>query len=344
MRILLIGGGRFVGHHFLEAALAAGHELTVFSRGISRQQWPAGVEVRVGDRGQDLSALGQGEWDAVLDCCAYFPAQVRSLAALLRERVGRYALVSSVSAYASFAASNDEDSGLASLPEGEMDAEIQAGTINGRTYGPAKALCEAAAVQAWGEERCLRLRPGLVVGPQDPTQRFSYWPARVARAAQGEAVLAPGLPEAPVQFIDARDLAAFALLALKQARSGAVNVIGDPGALSMQGLLDELAAALQRRPRWVWRSDADLLAAELKPWNDLPLWLPAEGEHAHFMRVNNRRARAWGLQTRPVADTARDTLAWWQGLPPEAQRFTLAGLSPEREAALLASTAARADA
>ncbi|MBB5204980.1 2'-hydroxyisoflavone reductase [Inhella inkyongensis] len=339
MKLLLIGGGQFVGHHLLEAALAAGHQVTVFNRGQSRTQWPAGVELRQGDRMGDLAALQHGEWDAVIDCCAYFPGQVRHLAQALRARVGRYVLISSVSAYAGFESANDEDSPLAQLPLGEDDPEVQGQVLNGRTYGPLKALCEQALLQSWGADAALCIRPGLVVGPQDPTQRFTYWPARVARAGAGEAVLAPGLPQRELQFIDARDLAAFVLQALAQGRSGAVNVVTDPGALSMQGLLDTLAQITACQPRWVWVDDAPLLAADVKPWNDLPLWLPAQHEFAQFMQVRNQRARAWGLQTRPVADTARDTLAWWQGLAPEQQTFTKAGLAPEREQALLETLA-----
>lgn len=333
MKLLLIGGGRFVGRHLLDAALAAGHELTVFSRGQSRQVWPAGVDVRVGDRHSALNSLRQGQWDAVLDCCAYLPSDVTRLAQALDGRAARYVLISSVSAYASFAAPNDEDSPLGSLPA--HDPDLLAGNVNGRSYGPLKAMAEAAALAAWGPAACLRIRPGLVVGPQDPTQRFTYWPARLARVRPGEAVLAPGRPDAALQWVDARDLAAFTLRALADGRLGAVNVHTDPDALRLGSVLDEMAKALQRQPRWAWMPDAALLAAGVAPWNELPLWLPAEGEYAHFMRSANTRARAWDLQTRTVSETALDTLAWWQGLPPEQQRFDKAGLAAEREQQLL---------
>ncbi|MBH9554333.1 NAD-dependent epimerase/dehydratase family protein [Inhella gelatinilytica] len=339
MKLLFIGGGRFVGHHLLEAALHAGHQVTVFNRGKSCTEWPAGVDVRVGDRRSDLRALRQPQdrWDAVVDCCAYLPSEVHSLAAALQGRAARYVLISSVSAYAGFAQPNQEDSPLGSLPDD--DPEVLSGTVNGRTYGPLKAMAEAAALQHWAEADCLRIRPGLVVGPQDPTQRFTYWPARLARAQDGEPVLAPGRPEAAVQWIDARDLACFTLQALEAGRHGAVNVHTAPDAMHLGAVLAEMAAALGRRPRWVWRSDAELLAAELKPWNDLPLWLPADGEYAHFMRNANARAVSWGLQTRSVVETARDTLAWWQGLPADQQGFDKAGLSAARERALLGAGA-----
>ncbi|MFO1253678.1 MAG: NAD-dependent epimerase/dehydratase family protein [Inhella sp.] len=335
MNLLLIGGGRFVGHHLLEAALAAGHAVTVFSRGQSRSAWPAGVEVRVGDRRADLSALRQGQWDAVLDCCAYLPGEVTQLAQALDGRAARYVLISSVSAYASFAQPNDEDSPLGHLAADDPD--LLSGTVNGRSYGPLKAMGETAALQAWGEAACLRIRPGLVIGPQDPTQRFTFWPARIARALAGEPVLAPGRSDTPVQWIDARDLAAFTLKALKDGRQGAVNVHTGRDELRLGTALEQMAAALQRQPRWVWVPDEALQAAGVTPWNDLPLWLPAQGEYAHFMRNSNARARAWGLQTRPVAETARDILAWWQALPAAQQVFDKAGLAPERERELLAA-------
>ncbi len=333
MNLLLIGGGRFVGHHLLEAALAAGHSVTVFSRGHSRTQWPAGVQVRVGDRRADLTALRQGQWDAVLDCCAYLPGEVTQLAQALDGRAARYVLISSVSAYASFAQPNDEDSPLGHLAADDPD--LLSGTVNGRSYGPLKAMTEAAALQAWGEAACLRIRPGLVIGPQDPTQRFTYWPVRLARAQAGEPVLAPGRPDTPVQWIDARDLAAFTLKALTEGRQGAVNVHTGRDELRLGAVLDEMAAALQCQPRCVWVPDEALQAAGVTPWNELPLWLPAQGEYAHFMRNSSERARAWGLRTRPVAETARDILTWWQALPAPQQAFDKAGLAPERERELL---------
>jgi len=327
MKLLVIGGSRFVGRHLVEAAVARGDAVTVFNRGRSGQV-PAGVEQRVGDRRADLSALAQGCWDAVLDTCGYLPGEVDRMAAQLRGRVGRYAFVSSISVYASTARANDE-TGLV----GEID-DPATEVVDGHSYGPLKALCEMALQRRFGVD-ALILRPGLIVGPHDPTQRFTYWPARLSRAQDGDAVLAPGRPDDAVQFIDARDLAAFALHLLDGGEAGIYNVVGAP--TTMGEVLSTCADVAGVRPHWRWLAMARLMAHGLQPWRDLPLALPDDAEHAGLMHTNGRRARAAGLRTRPLRDTVADTLAWWRQLPAAQQRFELAGLSPEREAAALAA-------
>jgi 2'-hydroxyisoflavone reductase len=174
-RLLVIGGGRFVGRHLVQAALAAGWQVTMFNRGQSGPA-PAGVTALLGDRRAGLDALVGGPWDAVVDTCGYLPGEVTAMARHLQGQVGRYVFISSVSAYASFAEPNTESS-----PLGRLD-DPQTQVVDGRTYGPLKALCEQAVTEAFGE-RALLLRPGLIVGPQDPTRRFTWWPARVARAS-----------------------------------------------------------------------------------------------------------------------------------------------------------------
>ena len=332
MRLLLIGGSRFVGRHLVDAALVAGHEVTLFNRGLSDVQGRPGVRQLLGDRRRDLSPLQQGTWDAVVDTCGYLPSEVRAMARCLAGRVGRYAFISSISAYASFATANTEDSPLATL-DGPEPAQADAST-----YGALKAGCEQVLVQDLGE-RALVVRPGLIVGPGDPTGRFTWWPARVSRCADGDPVLAPGNALAPLQFIDARDLAAFVLQGLAQGLSGACNAVAPPRSWRWGDLLDTCAREAGVAPRWVWVDSAWLLAQEVAPWTELPLWLQAEGEHAMFMQVDSRRAQAAGLQVRPLADTVRDTLAWWRGLPADRQAFEATGLKPEREQALLAAWA-----
>lgn len=330
MRLLIIGGTRFLGRHLVAAAWARGDELTVFNRGQSMAPaaLPAGVRWLAGDRRASLEALAGGTWDAVVDTCGYLPGEVRSLGLALRDRVARCAFISSVSAYADARQPNAEDAALAQLPP-QADASV----VNGETYGPLKAACEAEALAAWGAERCLLIRPGLIVGPHDPTGRFSWWPARLARAA--EPVLAPGTPGDPVQCIDARDLASFVLSALDHSLSGPFNLVSPPGHWCMADLLQACAQAACRQPDLAWVDSAWLQAQGVRPWMDLPLWLPPEGEHAAFMRVPVDRALAAGLKLRPLAETAADTLAWWRSLPPEAQAFVQTGLAPEREAELL---------
>lgn len=357
MNLLVIGGTRFVGRHFVDAALAAGHALTLFNRGQSGAA-PAGVVQRLGDRRSDLSALAQGSWDAVVDTCGYLPAEVRAMAEGLRGRVDRYLYISSVSAYADASTANPE-----SAPLGRFDSPEAALTevVDCASYGPLKALCEAQVLAAFGE-RALILRPGLVVGPHDPTQRFTYWPARLARATPGQAVpdqpvlmpnqpvlmpnhpvLVPGPADAAVQYIDARDLAGFMLTLLARpagAAPGIFNVVGRPGQYTRADLMRACAAAAGTAPDLHWVDIARLLALGLQAWRDLPLALPDEPGLRRFLEVDNRRATAAGLLTRTLADTVADTLAWHRSLPLAQQAFDQAGLTPEREAAALADLAA----
>ncbi|OYU79516.1 MAG: hypothetical protein CFE45_28665, partial [Burkholderiales bacterium PBB5] len=260
-----------------------------------------------------------------------------TLLAALGPRIGRYALVSSISVYADSRQPNAETAPLAALPAGATADS----PVTGDTYGPLKALCEAQALALLGP-RALLLRPGLIVGPHDPTQRFSYWPARWARAAtDGQPVLAPGPATAPVQWIDARDLAAWLLHALHVGASGAVNLVVPPGGCTMADVMTTCAQVAGAAPALArWAPGAALQAQGLAPWQDLPLWLPDDDAHAAFMAVPSQRAADLGLQCRPLAQTVADTLAWWQGLPVAEQAFSRAGLAPEREAAVLAALAA----
>ncbi len=324
MKLLVIGGGRFVGRHLVEAALARGHEVTVFNRGLSAPP-PPGVTALAGDRRQDLSALRGGRWDAAVDTCGYLPREVAAMAAALDAAVGRYLFVSSVSVYASFASPNDESSATGTIED--PDTEV----VDGRTYGPLKALCEQALLSRLGAARSTIVRPGLVVGPLDPTQRFTYWPARIARATGGEPVLMPGDPGDAVQFIDARDLAAFMLGLLEAGRGGIFNAASPPGQWCFGDVVEACTAVSGRRLRRVWADAPTIERLGLKAWVDLPLWLPPQGAYAAFMRSDVSAALSAGLQIRPLGGTVADTLAWHRALPPAEQAFTLAGLTPERE-------------
>jgi len=332
MKLLVIGGSQFVGRHLVAAAASRGDRVTVFNRGQTATQWPAGVELRRGDRTADLSALAEGTWDAVADTCGYLPRDVARMTGCLQGRVGRYVFISSVSVYADFTRPNDESSALGRIDDADTDV------VDGRTYGPMKALCEHAVTACFGG-RALLIRPGLIVGPHDPTQRFTYWPARVARAGTGEPVLAPGAPDDDVQFIDVRDVAAFILKAIDNGRSGAFNVASAPRAQTMGAVLDACAGAAGTRPHWQWTRAADLERCGLKPWTDLPLWLPRAGEHSAFALTDTRAAMAAGLAIRPLTLTVADTLAWYLSLPADQRAFSKAGLSAEREAAALACLA-----
>ncbi len=330
MHILVLGGTRFLGRHFVAQALAAGHRLTLLHRGRSGAGLFPEAEHLIADRDGDLAALDGRAWDTVLDTSAYLPRQVRAVADKLAGRVGVYQLVSTISVYPDFDRPGlDEDAPRAVLP----DPEVQ--TVDGSTYGGLKALCEDAALAAFGT-RCLIARPGLLVGPHDPTERFTWW---VRRVATGGDVIAPGDPAAPVQFIDARDAAAWLLRAAEAGTVGSFNLTGPvraPGRpLTMGEFLATAVERLAPGARLHWLDEAFLLGAGVVPWTELPVWVPSDSAGIH--QVDIRRAVASGLSCRPLADTLADTAAWAAEVP--AQGST--GLAAEREAALLAAWHAR---
>ncbi len=343
MKLLILGGTRFLGRHLAEQALAQGHTVTLMHRGRSGPGLFARAEHRIADRDGDLAALAHGEWDSVIDTSAYVPRQVRAVAARLAGRVGQYQLVSTISVYADTDAGGvDEDAALQILPDPSTEA------VTGDTYGGLKALCEQAALAGFAG-RCLISRPGLLVGPHDPTGRFSWW---VQRLQRGGTVLAPGDPATPVQLIDARDAAAWMLL---QATGGATgttgvfNLSGPAQPLTIGGLLLAAREALNPAAQLQWVDEAFLHGAGVAPWSELPVWLPRAQAGLHGMDIN--RALATGLQCRPLAATLTDTAQWLQDAAATAAPATAAtataaaaaaaparpavGLSPERETALL---------
>jgi 2'-hydroxyisoflavone reductase len=347
MRLLVIGGTRFLGRHLAEQALAAGHEVTLLHRGRSGPGLFPQARHFIADRDReaDLAVLEQGTWDAAIDTSAYVPRQVRTLAARLQGRVGQYQLVSTISVYASMEGGRtDEDAPVVELPDPMVEQ------VTGETYGGLKVLCERAAAAAFSAHGtpCLVARPGLLVGPFDPTGRFTWW---VQRLARGGPTLAPGAPGQPVQFIDARDAAAWLLKQADARRSGTYNLTGPIAPLTLGSLLeaarDALASAATAGARVApanleWVDEAFLLARDVAPWTDLPLWLPREQAGLH--RTDIRRAVATGLTCRPVAETVVDMAAWLDDAtraPGEASPATgpaprpTVGLAPEREQQIL---------
>ena len=329
MKILVLGGTRFLGRHAVETAAAEGHAVTLFHRGETRCPLPPGVEERLGDRTTAaVERLGAEPWDLVIDTSGMDPETVeRSARALSGAR--RYLFVSTVSVYADVSRPGlaEDDAPLAepAAEGGEADPA--------QRYGALKAAAEAVLRARLGE-RATVVRPGLIAGPYDPTGRFTYWAERLARGGE---VLAPGRPERPVQVIDARDLARWFLRLGRDDRAGTFHAAGPLGGTTMGELLEAGSAALAPaepvRLRWV--GDEALLGAGAGPWMELPLWLPDQPEYAGFLRLDLSRARAAGLTTRPLGETFRDTAAWAASLPPERERG--AGLSPERERELLAA-------
>jgi 2'-hydroxyisoflavone reductase len=318
VKLLLLGGPKFVGRAVADAALAHGHELTFFNRGQTNPELYPEVERLRGDRTEDLSALRAREWDAVIDTSGYLPHVVRASAEALREaRV--YCFVSSISVYADFSEPVDENSPLE--PLGDQPANRMAPDY--ANYGALKALCEQTVHELAGE-RALVVRPGLIVGPHDPTGRFSYWPHRVAR--DGE-VLAPGPPERPTQFIDVRDLGEWMVDICEQRLAGVFNATHT--GTSFAELLATCASVTRSDATVTWVSDEFLLEQGVGQFVELPLWL-AGPEHAYADRVDVSRAVAAGLRFRPLEDTVGATLEL-------AQTTENAGLAPEREAELLAA-------
>ncbi|MBB6674854.1 NAD-dependent epimerase/dehydratase family protein [Cohnella nanjingensis] len=336
MKLLILGGTRFLGYHLVHAAVRSGHEVTIFHRGQTESgQLPAGVERLQGDRDGRLTALEGRRWDAVVDCSGYVPRIVRQSADLLRDAVDRYIFVSSISVYADLSRpGGSEDWPVARL----ADPETEEVSLH---YGALKAACEET-IEELLPGRTLVVRPGLIVGPQDPTDRFTYWPTRIRKSGE---VLAPGHPDAGVQFIDVRDLAEWIVRMAERQRTGTFNATGPERRLSMGSFLEACNETLNGDARLVWMSDDALLAQEAGPWIEIPLWIPGEGETsdvAHMLAVNIDRALAEGLAFRPLADTIRDTAAWDASRSAEETRR--AGLAPDRELQLLRAAGAEGSA
>lgn len=324
MKLLIIGGTIFLGRHIVEQALERGHEITLFNRGKHNPELFPEVEKIQGDRNADLSPLEGRSWDAVIDPSGYFPRSVRSLAAALAGSVGHYTFISSLSVYSDPSKPGIDESGAVGTLEDESVEEV-----TGETYGPLKALCERAAEEAM-PGRVLNVRAGLIVGPHDPSDRFTYWPHRIA---QGGEVLAPGGPGLPVQFIDVRDLAAWILHMIETNGTGVYNATGVGGSVTMGDVIDASLAASGSDARITWADEAWLLEEKVGPWMEVPLWVPADEESAGFNFFDVSRATAKGLTFRSTPDTVAATLAWDQTLP--ADRELRAGLKREREVELL---------
>ncbi len=336
LKILVLGGTGFLGPQFVDVARAHGHTLTLFNRGKTNPERFAGddyqdVEQLHGDRKTDMSALeGDRRWDAVLDTSAYLPADVARSTGLLGKRVGQYVIVSTISVYAKTdTPGQDESAPLIELPDPNVTE------VTGETYGGLKALCEKAA-QDRMPGRVTVVRPGLIVGPGDHTDRFTYWPARADRGGE---ILAPGSAADPTQFIDVRDLAAFLLTTIERRHVGIYNADAPAGKLTMGELLKTCQDVARERKApastLTWVAADFLEAQKVSPWQDMPAWIPAQGEYAGFGRISSAKAQVAGLTWRPLRDTVRDTLDYWRSLPDARRAKPKAGLAPEREAEVL---------
>lgn len=316
MRLLLIGGPRFLGRAVTDAALAAGHELTFFNRGRTNAELYPEVEHLVGDRAGDFGAVRGRSWDAVIDTCGYLPDAVRAPAEALEDS-GLYCFVSSISVYRDFTSVNDEEGAVAEL------GDLAPDEVTNESYGALKALCEDAVRDVFGE-RAVVVRPGLIVGPHDPTGRFTYWPHRIARGGE---VLAPAPPDAPTQVIDVRDLGTWIVELCARRTSGTYNAT-HPG-ISWEELLDTCVRVTSAAAEITWVGPEFLVEQGVGEWMELPLWL-VDPAMEYADRVDVSRALDAGLTFRPLEETVRGTLD-------AAEPTDAAGLRPEREVELLAA-------
>lgn len=325
MNILVLGGTIFLGRSIVDAALARGHELTLFNRGQHHAELYPDVEKLRGDRSSDLTALQGRHWDAVIDTCGYLPRIVQASANLLSSAVEHYTFISTMSVYADLHLTEiDEHSAVGQLEDETTE------TIDASTYGPLKVLCERAVEQAL-PGRVLTIRPGLIIGPHDPTDRFTYW---VSRTARGGAVLVPAIPNHPVQIIDVRDLADWTVRMVEAHQTGIYNTVGPAYPLTFGQLLDNCLALTQEDTRFTWVDEQFLLDSDVKPWTDLPLWLSSNDSRSRgLFCVNGHKAIDAGLTFRPLSESLHDTLHWDGTRPPD--REWRAGLGAEREAELL---------
>lgn len=301
MKLLVLGGTKFLGRHVVADALARGHEVTTFTRGQTNPDLFPNAEHLHGDRDEQLDALRGGTWDGVIDTSGYVPRIVRQSAELLRDSVERYVFVSSISVYADFSAPVDESSPVAELEDPDTEEILP-------NYGGLKAACERVVEAAYGG-RSTCVRAGLIVGPYDPTDRFTYWPRRIAA---GGDVLAPGDPDAPTQFVDSRDLAAWLLQLALHGPGGTFNATGPAEPLTMRELFERSRTVLGSDANFVWVDDETVVAQDVQPWTELPLWLPGS-DYAGMARADISRALDAGLTFRPLEETVRDTEAWDRG-------------------------------
>ncbi len=333
LRILILGGTGFTGPYQVRYALSRGHKVTTFNRGKTHPgELPKEVEQLIGDRNGQLDALRNRQWDVAIDNPTTLPAWVRDAAQILKGNVERYVFISTISVYADTGQGVDETAPLAKYDGPDPYKEtIEAVKASGyKTYGPLKALSEKEA-EKWFPGKALIVRPGLIVGPRDETDRFTYWPVRIDRGGE---VLAPGKPSDPVQFIDARDLAEWTIRMAENRETGIYNATGPAKPLEMGQMLDEIKSALGSNASFTWAPADFLQQQKVAAWSDMPVWA---GDELGLARTKINRALAKGLTFRPLAETSRDTLTWFKSLPQERQSKLRAGLTPERETEALAA-------
>jgi 2'-hydroxyisoflavone reductase len=336
MKILIIGGTKFLGRHLIAAAQARGHQVTLFNRGKFSSEEFEGVEQIRGDRNSDLNKLKNQAWDAVIDTCGYLPQSVKASAEALKDSVNQYVFISSISAYAGFSNPDfDETAPLAELndeqrerfqkidPKGDITAYVL-----GDMYGALKVLCEREVEKAFPGKNLI-VRSGLIVGAFDWTDRFTYW---VMRVSKGGEVLAPGTPNRFVQMIDGRDLAEWIIKMTEKGRAGIYHATGKPFELTMEKMLQEIKTVTGSDVTFTWVDEKFLKRENIREWSEMPLYLAESDREAQgFLSANIDKALQFGLEFRPLSDTIRETLDWRQTVNDELK----AGINVEREKELL---------
>jgi 2'-hydroxyisoflavone reductase len=326
LKVLVLGGTGISGPHLVRELDSRGHQITLFNRGKRNPGLFPNVETLIGDRNGPLDVLKGRDFDVVVDNSGYFPRQVQATAQLLKEHTRHYIYVSSISAYADLTPPGiDENYKLAELKDPD------ATEITNDNYGGLKAACERIVEQTFGEHQTV-VRPSYIVGPGDSSDRFTYWPVRVARGGE---MLAPGAPSDPIQFIDARDMAEFMRACVERGISGRYNLCNPPRAVSIGDLLSTSKRVSKSNATFVWASQTFLEQNNALESGEIPIWAPPVGKEAGATLVSSARAVAQGLRFRTLETTVKDTLAWHEQRPAEQKAKLRAGLTPEREAELL---------
>jgi 2'-hydroxyisoflavone reductase len=326
LKVLVLGGTGISGPHLVRELGARGHKVTLFNRGKRNPGLFPNVETLIGDRNGPLDVLKGRDWDVVVDNSGYFPRQVQATAQLLKDHARHYIYVSSISAYADLTPPGiDENYRVAELKDPD------ATEITNDNYGGLKAACERIVEQTFGEHQTV-VRPSYIVGPGDSSDRFTYWPVRVARGGE---MLAPGAPSDPIQFIDARDMAEFMRACVEREIAGRYNLCNPPRAVSIADLLSTSKRVSKSNATFVWASQTFLEQNNALESGEIPIWAPPVGKEAGATLVNSARAVAQGLRFRTLETTVKDTLAWHEQRPAEQKAKLRAGLTPEREAELL---------
>src|SRR6266850_1419498 len=327
LRILILGGTGFTGPFQVKYALSRGHKVTVFNRGKTHPgELPKGAEQLIGDRNGNLDALKGRKWDVCIDNPTTLPVWVRDAAQILKGNIDRYVFISTISVFSDNSKPGmDENGPLAEYKGTDAMKETQAtlGASRYGLYGPLKVLSEKEA-EKWFPGKALVIRPGLIVGPGDETDRFTYWPVRLERGGE---ILAPGAPTDPVQFIDARDLAEWTIRMVEQGTTGTFNATGPKSRLTIGEMLEGIKKATKTESRFTW-ADADFLGAQkVRAWSDMPVWVPPRGRSAGFSEISIKKALDKGLTFRAIPDTTRATLDWFRKQTPERQAKLKAGIT-----------------